>query len=159
VIELRVVETAESFRRGDGTEVWAAGYTPVDLLTGSYLAMGDHRVPDPRCRLLRVAGTTHAGEVLQDPRFSPGRAVELRPDPANPHDADAVGVWDAGGEAQVGWVPAADAPEVAGMIRGGQALSGIVLREFRSAPDGPRIALNMVIGPAAELALEVVPEW
>ncbi|MGI8512260.1 MAG: HIRAN domain-containing protein [Solirubrobacteraceae bacterium] len=131
----------------------------MDPLTGSYLAIGDHRVPDPRCRLCRVAGTTHAGEALQDARFAPGSALALRPDPANPHDADAVGVWDAGGEAQVGWVSAADAPEVGGMIRGGQALSGIVLREFRSAPDGPRIALNMVVGPAGELALEVVPEW
>ena len=72
------------------------------------------RWEDPRIRVVAVAGVTYRPEALPDPSFDPGRRLALVPEPANEHDPNAVGIWNEARTLQVGYVPAAVAPELAG---------------------------------------------
>ena len=72
------------------------------------------RWEDPRIRVIAAAGVTFRPESLEDPSFDPGRRLELVPEPTNEHDPNAIGIWNEDRTLQVGYVPAAIAPEVAG---------------------------------------------
>lgn len=72
------------------------------------------RWEDPRLRVVPAAGVTYRPEALPDPSFDPGRRLALVPEPSNPHDPNAVGIWNEERTLQVGYVPAAVAPELAG---------------------------------------------
>ena len=49
---------------------------------------------DPRIRVLPVAGVSFRPEALEDLSFEPGRLLALVPEPENPHDPNAVAVWN-----------------------------------------------------------------
>ena len=85
------------------------GYRLRDAATGEPV-----RWEDPRIRVIAAAGVTFRPESLEDPSFDPGRRLELVPEPTNEHDPNAIGIWNADHTLQVGYVPAAVAPEVAG---------------------------------------------
>jgi hypothetical protein len=85
------------------------GYHLRDAATGEPV-----RWEDPRIRVIAAAGVTFRPESLEDPSFDPGRRLELVPEPHNEHDPNAIGIWNADRTLQVGYVPAAVAPEVAG---------------------------------------------
>jgi hypothetical protein len=85
------------------------GYHLRDAATGEPV-----RWEDPRIRVIAAAGVTFRPESLEDPSFDPGRRLELVPEPKNEHDPNAIGIWNADRTLQVGYVPAAIAPEVAG---------------------------------------------
>jgi HIRAN domain len=87
----------------------ASGYHLRDAATGERV-----RWEDPRLRVLPVAGVSYRPEALEDASFDPGRRLALVPEPENEHDPNAVGVWNAERTVQVGYVPAAVAPELAG---------------------------------------------
>ena len=72
------------------------------------------RWEDPRIRVIAAAGVTYRPESLEDPSFDPGRRLELVPEPTNEHDPNAIGIWNAERTLQVGYVPAAVAPDVTG---------------------------------------------
>ena len=72
------------------------------------------RWEDPRIRVIAAAGVTYRPESLEDPSFDPGRRLELVPEPTNEHDPNAIGIWNADRTLQVGYVPAAIAPDVTG---------------------------------------------
>ena len=72
------------------------------------------RWEDPRIRVVPVAGVSYRAEALDDPSFDPGRRLALVPEPQNEHDPNAVGIWNAEGTLQLGYVPAGVAPELAG---------------------------------------------
>jgi hypothetical protein len=72
------------------------------------------RWEDPRIRVIAAAGVTFRPESLEDSSFDPGRRLELVREPENEHDPNAIGIWNAGRTLQVGYVPAAIAPELAG---------------------------------------------
>ena len=72
------------------------------------------RWEDPRIRVIAAAGVTFRPESLEDPSFDPGRRLELVPEPTNEHDPNAIGIWNADRTLQVGYVPAAVAPDVTG---------------------------------------------
>ncbi len=78
------------------------------------------RWEDPRLRVVPVAGVSYRAEALADPSFDPGRPLALVPEPENEHDPNAVAVWNEERTLQLGYVPAAVAPELAG---GEQAVS------------------------------------
>jgi hypothetical protein len=86
--------------------------------SGFYLrdaASGERvRWEDPRVRVIPAAGVSYRPEALPDPSFDPGRRLALVPEPANEHDPDAVAIWNEERTLQVGYVPAAIAPELAG---------------------------------------------
>jgi len=85
------------------------GYHLRDAATGEPV-----RWEDPRIRVIAAAGVTFRPESLEDPSFDPGRRLELVPEPGNEHDPDAIGIWNENRTLQVGYVPAAIAPELAG---------------------------------------------
>src|SRR5215211_9285789 len=137
----------------DGGIVWLAGFQPV-APDGRYLG---REAPELAAAGLRIAGVAgagrhHAGALASD-AAEPGRPLELRRDPANPHDPNAIAVH-AGGE-QVGWVPRGVAEEIAPAIDAGEPYSAIVLREQRRSPRDPRHGLTMLLAPDAEIELRV----
>jgi HIRAN domain len=85
------------------------GYYLRDAATGEPV-----RWEDPRIRVIAAAGVTFRPESLEDPSFDPGRRLELVAEPKNEHDPNAIGIWNTGRTLQVGYVPAAIAPELAG---------------------------------------------
>jgi len=95
---------------------------------------------DERLLVVRVAGASYRLEALADEAFAPGRALSLLPEPGNEHDPNAIGIWDADGRLQAGYVPA-DA--TARVPEGAQSLS---LWEFRD-DDGQRVGLRVLIAP------------
>jgi hypothetical protein len=99
------------------------------------------RWDDPRLRVVKLAGASYRADALQDDAFAPGRRLALVPEPENEHDPNAVGIWDADGRVQAGYVPAEIAPE----LRGGE--QAVSLWEFRDE-DGRRLGLRVLIAPA-----------
>jgi HIRAN domain len=85
------------------------GYHLRDAATGEPV-----RWEDPRIRVIAAAGVTFRPDSLEDPSFDPGQRLELIPEPKNEHDPNAIGIWNADRTLQVGYIPAAVAPEVAG---------------------------------------------
>jgi single-stranded-DNA-specific exonuclease len=102
-----------------------------------------------------VAGAgAHHAEALSGEGAEPGGRLELRRDPANPHDPNAIAVHVASGE-QLGWVPREVAADVAGALDAGEAWSAIVLRERRDSPRDPRTGVTMLLAQASEIRLHV----
>jgi hypothetical protein len=136
----------------DGGQVWIAGYTPVDPDSGRYLG---REAPELAARGLRVAGVAgaarHHGEALAADAAAPGKPLELRRDPENEHDPNAIAVLAAG--EQVGWVPREVAEVLAGELDAGKPWSAIVLREQRLSPRDPRYGLTMLLAPDSGIEL------
>jgi hypothetical protein len=86
-----------------------AGYHLRDAETGERVAW-----EDPRIRVIPVAGVSFRPEAVDDPSFEPGRLVALVPEPDNPHDPNAVAIWNEERTLQAGYVPREVAPELAG---------------------------------------------
>jgi HIRAN domain len=144
-VEVQVVHEERYWYPDDGGQVWLAGYTPV-ADDGRFLARD---APELAARGLRVAGVAGAGrhhaEALESEHAAPGRRLELRRDPANEHDANAIMVL-AGGEL-IGFVPRELAAELAPELDAGRPWSAIALREQRTSPRDPRTGLTMLLAP------------
>ncbi len=138
----------------DGSIVWLSGYQLVDE-DGRFLARD---APELAARGLKVAGVAgaaqHHDRQLQSDGVAPGRALELRRDPANEHDPNAIAVHDARG-GQVGWVPREVAEQLAPELDAGTAWSAISLRESRPSPRDPRKGLTMLLARAPAIELDV----
>jgi hypothetical protein len=138
----------------DGGEVWVAGYQLVDPESGRFLARDAPELLGRGLRVTSVAGAgRHHAEALESEAAAPGSPLELRRDPGNEHDPNAVAVH-AGG-AQVGWVPREVAAELAPELDAGRPWSAVVLREQRRSPREPRSGLTMLLAPAPRIALRV----
>jgi hypothetical protein len=141
----------------DGGAVWLAGYQVVDGGSGRDLGRDS---PELRERGLLVAGVAgaarHHGEVLDSDAVAPGSPLELRRDPANPHDGNAIAVHAAGG-GQLGWVPRELAAELAGDLDAGRPWSAVALREVRPSPRDRRAGLTMLLAPAPSIELRIHP--
>jgi hypothetical protein len=149
------VERAERYwYPDDGGEVWLAGYQLVDPETGSFLARDAPRLTERGLRVAGVAGAERFHpEVLASDALAPGRPLELRRDPGNEHDPNAIGVY-AGG-AHAGFVPREIAAEIAPSLDAGEPWSAVVLREQRASPRDPRTGVTMLLAPAPAIELRV----
>jgi hypothetical protein len=134
----------------DGGIVWLAGYYPVGP-DGRFLA----RDAMPALRIAGVAGAArfHA-EALASGEAAPGRLLELRRDPGNEHDPNAIAVHLPGGE-QLGFVPRELAAELAAELDAGRPWSAVVLREQRASPRDPRTGVTMLLAPDDAIELRV----
>ncbi len=116
--------------RGEG------GYWLRDAASGEAVRWNDERL-----LVVPVAGASYRLDALGDDAFAPGRRLALVPEPGNPHDANAIGIWDEARRLQAGYVPA----EVAASIAG--APQAVSLWEFRDE-NGRRVGLRVLIVPA-----------
>jgi hypothetical protein len=136
----------------DGGQVWVAGYQLIDPDSGLYLARD---APELTSRGLHVVGVAGAGrhhaDAIESDAVAPGSRLELRRDPGNEHDPNAIAVYAAG--AQAGWVPRELAAELAPKLDAGETWTAMVLREQRRSPRDPRHGLTMLLAPAADLEL------
>jgi HIRAN domain len=152
-MEVEVVFEERYWYPDDGGVVWIAGYTPVDPESGRYLGRD---APELTARGLRVAGVAgaalHHAEALASEDLGPGRPLDLRRDPSNEHDPNAIAVHAAGGD-QVGWVPRELAAELASELDARRPWSAVVLRERRDSPRDPRTGLTMLLAPAQSIEL------
>jgi hypothetical protein len=138
----------------DGGEVWLAGYSVVDPVSGAYLARDAPALTERGLRVAAVAGAArHHADALDSDALAPGRPLALRRDAGNPHDANAIAVHPAGGGEQAGWVPRELAAEIAPDLDAGRPWSAVVLREQRASPRDPRSGLTMLLAPAAAIEL------
>jgi hypothetical protein len=137
----------------DGGIVWLAGFQPI-APDDRYLG---REAPELAAAGLRIAGVAGAarfhGEALASEAAEPGSPLELRRDPANEHDPNAIMVL-AGGR-QVGWVPRTVAEEIAPRIDAGEPHAAIVLREQRASPRDPRTGLTMLLAAAPAIELRI----
>jgi HIRAN domain len=113
-----------------------SGYWLRDAASGEAVRWNDERL-----HVVKLAGASYRGDVLQDDAFSPGRRLALVPEPENEHDPNAVAVWDEARRLQAGYVPA----DVAPSLRGDE--QAVSLWEFRD-DDGRRIGLRVLVAPA-----------
>jgi shikimate dehydrogenase len=154
LVRVDVVHEERYWYPDDGGVVWLAGYSIVDPDSGRFLARDD---PTLVARGLLVAGVAGAGqhhaEALETEDVAPGRPLDLRRDPDNPHDPNAIAVHASGGE-QVGWVPRELAEELAPELDAGRQVSVVVLREQRSSPRDPRRGLTMLLARAGAIRLK-----
>ncbi len=109
--------------------------------------------------VVAVAGVNYHPDGFQQDAFAPGQRVALVPEPDNPHDPNAVGVWDEQHRWQAGYIPKDLAPQVAQALRRPGGLAGISMLEFRKKMGGkgrnqlrPRVGLRVLIGPPELLA-------
>jgi hypothetical protein len=138
----------------DGGEVWLAGYSVVDPVSGAYLARDAPALTERGLRVAAVAGAArHHADALDSDALAPGRPLALRRDAGNPHDANAIAVHPAGGGEQAGWVPRELAAEIAPDLDAGRPWSAVVLREQRASPRDPRSGLTMLLARAAAIEL------
>jgi hypothetical protein len=138
----------------DGGELWLAGFHPVDA-EGRFLARDAPELAAQGLRVSGVAGAArHHADVLTTDAVAPGRPLELRRDPGNPHDAGAIAVHVPGGE-QVGWVPRELAAQLAPELDAGQPWSAVSLREQRPSPREGRTGVTMLLARAPEIVLRV----
>ncbi len=141
----------------DGGVVWLAGYQLVDPASGRYLGRDAAELAERGLRVAGVAGAArHHGEALAREDLGPGARLELRRDPGNEHDPNAIAVHGPGGREQVGWVPRELAEEIAPELDAGRAWSAVVLREQRPSPRDPRTGLTMLLAPDGEIELREV---
>ena len=111
------------------------GYFLRDAASGEIVKWSD-----PRFHVVPVAGASYRLDALQDDAFEPGRRLALVREPENPHDPNAVAIWDERQRVQAGYVPAEVAPE----LRGNE--QAVALREFRE--NGRRVGLRVLLAPA-----------
>lgn len=136
----------------EGGVVWLSGYQLVDPDRGDFLGRDAAVLRERGLRVAGVAGARqHHAEALQSDAAAPGKPLELRRDPENEHDPNAIAV-EAGGD-QVGWVPRDLAAELAPELDAGRPWSAVVLRERRASPRDPRTGLTMLLAAAPAIEL------
>jgi hypothetical protein len=86
-----------------------SGYRLRDAASGEVV-----RWEDPRILVVPVAGVSFRPEAVEDPSFEPGSRLALVPEPENPHDPHAVGIWNEDRSILAGYVPRETAPTLRG---------------------------------------------
>jgi hypothetical protein len=149
----------------DGAILWLSGYAIV-AGDGRFLARDAPELDARGLLVTNVAGAArHHAAALDSDAAAPGSPLELRRDPSNEHDSNAIAVHVAGdpvGE-QLGWVPREIAARLAPEIdadrvdRVATTWSAVALRESRRSPRDPRSGLTMLLARAPTVELRAVP--
>ncbi|MDX6448851.1 MAG: hypothetical protein QOD08_1314 [Gaiellaceae bacterium] len=127
---------------GAGDELDGRGYFLREAESGEPLRWQDPRLAEVGAQVIRVAGTSYRPDEVGDPGFEPGNPLTLVREPDNPHDANAISVWNEDRTAQAGYVPANVAVELAGF----EDLCALSLWEWRGE-DGQRVGLRALVYP------------
>ena len=135
---------------GAGDELDGRGFFLRAAESGDPLRWQDARLTEVGAHVIRVAGTSYRPDEVGDPGFEPRKPLLLVREPDNPHDANAIAVWNEDRTAQAGYVPA----NVAVLLAGLEDLRALSLWEWRSAT-GERIGLRALVYP--EGAVRIPP--
>ncbi len=127
---------------GAGDELDGRGFFLRAAESGEPLRWQDPRLSEVGAHVIRVAGTSYRPDELGDPGFEPGNPLALVREPHNPHDANAISVWNEERTAQAGYVPANVAAELSGF----EEQCALSLWEWRGAT-GERIGLRALVYP------------
>jgi HIRAN domain len=154
VVRVHVVWDERYWYPEDGGQVWLVGYQLFDPLGDRYLARDSPELAELGLRVAAVAGASrHHADAVAAEDVGPGRALELRRDPANEHDPNAIAVYPAGAGEQVGWVPREVAADLAPDLDAGRHWTAVVLREQRRSPRDPRHGVTMLLAPGEGIEL------
>ena len=93
---------------------------------------------------MRVAGATHIDDLGT---LSAGDPLDLRREPANPHDPCAT-LFLFKGEQKIGYVPRQYAAIVARLLDAGTALQAVAIRRLLLPPEGGRWVVRVSRAPA-----------
>jgi hypothetical protein len=107
----------------------------------------------PGFALFPVVGVSFRAEDLQHPGFSPGQTVTLVPEPDNPHDPNAIGVWDEAGEVQAGYVPKRYARRIRAPLKRGVVKRAYIVSQFRRMSSGERTGIKVLTSPTEAVTL------
>ena len=127
---------------GAGDELDGRGFFLRAAESGEPLRWQDPLLSEVGAQVIRVAGTSYRSAALGDPGFEPGNPLALVREPDNPHDANAIAVWNEERTAQAGYVPA----NVAAVLAGFEDLCALSLWEWRDST-GDRIGLRALVYP------------
>ena len=129
--------------------VWRSGFRPCRESSNHWIPWDDPTLVKAGVAVFRVAGVSYRSDELQRAEFSPGLEIRLVPEPSNEYDRNAVAVFDASGQFQVGYLPR----EVAASVAGRRGMGGVVLEETRESREGRRIGLTAALVPPGELRI------
>jgi Fe2+ transport system protein FeoA len=127
---------------GAGDELDGRGFYLREATSGDPIRWADRRLRAAGAHVVRVAGTSYRSDALRDPGFEPGEPLTLVREADNPHDPNAISVWNEARGAQAGYVPA----NIAALLAGAGELCALSLWEWRSA-NGDRIGLRALLYP------------
>lgn len=125
---------------GAGDELDGRGFYLREAESGDPMRWQDSRLAEVGAHVIRVAGSSYRPDELRDPGFEPGKPLTLLREPDNPHDPNAISVWNEDRTAQAGYVPA----NVAVLLEGVEDLCALSLWEWRGA-NGDRIGLRALV--------------
>ncbi len=138
VLPVFLVDDRCSVEQADG-EVVGFGYKPfLDEARTVELTQDDCSPVLPGVFYTQVAGVSFHDDVLQLPDFCAGKRIEIRPEPANPVDRNALAIF--GGGHRVGYLPDPIAEELA--PSGTRVGRGIILKEWST--NGVRSGLSVL---------------
>lgn len=137
--------------RGAGDPMFSHGYALLGPRGGQH-GVWDELMPakwqSAGLQCVLVAGVTYKPRSLQSTDYLPSRRVSLVPEPNNPHDAHAVGVWNASRTDQLGYLP----KDVASVVHLTHPTSdAFVLREHRDRRTNARLGVKIVFAPGLQM--------
>jgi hypothetical protein len=136
----------------DGEAIAGSGYS-VGTKPHQGIASPAEAEPIAGTWVVPVAGVSYRPDALQSSAFDPGMPVELVPEPANEHDPNAVGVWDAAHDQQVGYVPADSSRQLAHELSAGRITKALSVWQWRSMRTGERSGLQILATQVKEVKL------
>ena len=121
------------------------GYMLVDK-NGRYLSYEDPILSVHGMQVVSVVGTAYQKEALRNAAFAAGQPLSLIAEPQNPHDGNAVGVWDADTRMQLGFIPREIAPQVSETLQHGNELRALSVWEWRAPGEESRRGIKILVG-------------
>ena len=90
-----------------------------------------------------VSGESHHMNDLQNKRFRAGSEVQLLPEPDNPYDKNAIGVWDKKRRLQAGYIPKDEASRVANKLANNEISKCIIMWEINK--ENQRVSIRLLL--------------
>lgn len=138
---------------GVATDLIWRGFVVADD-QGNYLTYDDPDLRDTGIYIFKVAGVSHREQALQSEAFSPGNVLTLVVEDNNPHDPNAVSIWDEHRTQTIGYVPREENETIRAMLQLAPNSNLMSLAESRKG--GKRVGLQVIFGPFKKTREEVV---
>jgi HIRAN domain len=133
---------------GLGEDMDGSGFWLREAESGDPVRWEDDRLVAVGARIVKLAGASYRASELQDPGFEPGKPLAVVPEPDNPHDPHALGIWDEHRRVHAGYVPR----DVAATLAEAGELEALSLWEWRSNT-GERIGLRVLVFPPGRVRI------